>query len=59
MPDITMCDNHDCPRIMSCYRYNAIPTPGHQAYFAESTLDKKGNCEYYIPIATKEKNTKS
>lgn len=47
MPDIAMCQDKDCPKRLSCYRYTATPSQ-YQPYFAEKMVDKKGNCEYYI-----------
>ena len=48
MPDMNMCKGDDCPRKETCYRYNAIPTPQHQAYFMETPLIiESGECDYY------------
>ena len=35
MPDITMGEGTRCPLKESCYRYNAIPSPYRQSYFAD------------------------
>lgn len=32
MPDITMCDSHNCPLSAKCYRYMAVPSPCRQSY---------------------------
>lgn len=33
MADITMCDDKECPKKMSCYRFMAVPNEYRQAYF--------------------------
>ena len=53
MPDIAMCKNDKCIKKNNCYRYKAKPST-YQSYFAEDTLDKEGNCKYYIPISKQE-----
>ena len=50
MSDITMCDNWDCEKRESCYRY--IAEPGYyQSYFMflddESKKVFADNCRYY------------
>jgi len=42
MPDITMCQNHKCPKRETCYRYTAEPS-NWQSYtvFTSDTVD---NC---------------
>lgn len=47
MPDIAMCQDKDCPKRLTCYRYCATPSL-YQPYFAEKIIDKDGKCEYYI-----------
>ena len=47
MPDIAMCQDKDCPKRLSCYRYTATPSQ-YQPYFAEKIVDENGKCEYYI-----------
>lgn len=51
MPDITMCQDHDCPSCLGCYRYRAIPTKGRQSYFIGSPLHKGDpHCEFFEGI---------
>lgn len=58
MPDISMCQNKECPSKEKCYRYKAAPHPYRQAY-ASFTFDKEtGNCEYFIKMWTNEKEKK-
>lgn len=46
MPDISMCASTHCPKVGSCYRVTATPTPLRQAYTAfEYGPD---GCEFYI-----------
>lgn len=50
--DITMCQNHDCPLKMQCYRYTAKPNQLWQSYFMnpEQLLKiEKGiaKCDYF------------
>lgn len=48
--DITMCQNHNCPLKMRCYRYTAKPDPHWQSYFMVNPLKvEKGiaKCEYF------------
>jgi hypothetical protein len=48
MPDITLCEGHECPLKESCYRFTAIASPMRQAYFISVPYDKdKNECEYY------------
>ena len=49
MPDISMCEDHDCPKRLSCYRYCATPSPYYQSYFAKSPR-KKNKCDYHMPL---------
>lgn len=46
MPDITICENKECPKRKSCYRFTAKPGL-LQSYFIEKF---KQPCEYYIKI---------
>lgn len=57
MPDITMCENKDCPLKQSCYRYTAIPSR-YQSYanFAPDLLS--GKCEDFWPIQRWDKTNK-
>lgn len=44
MPDITMCDDKECPMREGCYRFTAKPSM-RQAYFVKSP--REGNeCKY-------------
>lgn len=48
MPDITMCNGHECPLKEKCYRYTAPPTPHWQAYFCDSPYKTETkNCEHF------------
>jgi lipoate synthase len=45
MADITMCNDSECPRCGTCWRFNA-PKSSFQSMFAESP--RKGDeCKYY------------
>mgnify|MGYP006992522728 CR=1 FL=1 len=64
-PDITMCNDTDCPKKRSCYRSQAKPTPEWQSYFVASPRNKDGSCVMYwhikpnVPkIASKNKRKK-
>ena len=50
MPDITMCDNKQCPLMQSCYRSTAIPTPLWQSWihFTPTIIDGDAKCDNYI-----------
>jgi hypothetical protein len=45
MPDITMCQDNECPKNDTCYRYNSNPNE-HQSYFMKSPRDGD-ECDYY------------
>jgi hypothetical protein len=36
MADITMCEDKECPKKESCYRYTAPASPYRQSYFWSS-----------------------
>jgi hypothetical protein len=44
MPDISMCNNQDCPKKETCYRFIAKPNI-HQSY---TKFEFNGNCMYYL-----------
>ena len=49
MPDITMCNGHNCPIRVNCYRYTAIPSD-RQSYFLETPIrieNGKLKCDHY------------
>ena len=48
MPDISKCENEECPLKKKCYRYTATPSPGLQSY-SYFKPDKDGKCEAYWP----------
>lgn len=51
MPDISMCQNHDCPKAKECYRYMAIPKE-NQAYNLFENICYEGNgYEWFWDIA--------
>lgn len=35
MPDISMCQNKECPLSKKCYRFLAEPNPYRQSYFVD------------------------
>lgn len=43
MPDISKCENEECPLKEKCYRYTAIPSPDLQAY-GWFKPDEDGKC---------------
>lgn len=49
MPDISMCNDRDCPSCKTCYRFMATPSEWRQSYAA---FDRKGKdkCEHYWPL---------
>jgi len=48
MPDITMCQDHQCKLKENCYRYNAMPSKYDQSYFVNSPYNKQeDNCQYF------------
>ena len=46
MPDIAMCENNECPKRTTCYRFMAEPNSRRQSY-ADFKPNKEGECEYY------------
>ena len=48
MPDISMCQNEECPLRKKCYRYTATPNEHLQAY-GWFKPDKEGKCEAFWP----------
>jgi len=48
MPDISMCQNDDCPMRKQCYRYTAKPNEPYQVY-AEFEPDR---CDSWWPNDT-------
>jgi len=46
MPDIAMCQDHDCPSSKMCYRHQAWPNGYAQSY---GEFDRKGKdkCEQF------------
>lgn len=54
MPDISMCENKDCPLRNDCYRFIAEPNPYRQAYarFKFAVVDGKPTCDNYWPVTT-------
>lgn len=57
MPDITMCQDRDCPKAPTCFRSEAsgtTPTPLWQSWYAQSmreTSPEGDGCTDYWPIA--------
>jgi len=55
MPDISMCENKDCPSKEKCYRFMAKPSPVWQTY-AEFKVEKgKKKCDNFMKIWEKTK----
>jgi hypothetical protein len=55
MPDITMCENRECPLRETCYRFKAEPSKWRQSYFVDMK-PKDGKCDYYWKIESGEGN---
>lgn len=57
MPDIGMCNQHECAIRHSCYRYLAVPSE-YQSYLmldpAEPQEDGTHHCDYYWPLSLAE-----
>ena len=47
MPDITMCQEDQCPRRNLCYRYTARPDQYWQSYFAKKPCDDYATCREF------------
>lgn len=57
MPDITMCLNSCCPLASKCHRSTAIPYEQQSFdYFHYQTVNKKTECDLYIPNYDRPKN---
>jgi hypothetical protein len=50
MPDITMCNDKECPRNKKCYRFTATPTPHWQSYFWESPRKDDDSCDHFWEV---------
>ncbi len=54
MPDISMCQNTDCPLCFDCYRYMAKPNGEYQTYadFHPVFVEELGifQCDYFLTI---------
>lgn len=51
MPDITMCENHMCPKKRQCYRAIATPSDYQSVAFFGYTVGANGvECENYMPV---------
>lgn len=50
MSDITMCQNDECARKNTCYRYTAEPSDmqSYAVFDDKSDTSDKKQCEYYI-----------
>lgn len=51
MPDISMCQNKDCPSAKSCYRFLATPSPYRQSYMDYKVPPGQDRCDSYSPMA--------
>jgi hypothetical protein len=49
MPDITMCDNWNCPSQNECYRFIAEPDM-YQSYAYFEIEEGENKCEYFWPL---------
>jgi len=51
MPDITMCQDHDCPKAKRCYRSDLVTmaSPMMQSYFCGSPRVGK-TCKMFDPM---------
>ncbi len=47
MPDISMCQDRDCPKRQSCYRFRAVPDGMRQSYML---VKYENGCEYFLKI---------
>ena len=47
MPDISMCDNTQCPSKEYCYRFTAIPSKFMQSYASFTLEDDEMSCSYF------------
>lgn len=45
MPDIAMCQRHDCGKKTSCYRYTAVPDEFYQTYVLIEDKDVSNGCD--------------
>jgi hypothetical protein len=54
-PDITMCQDKECPNKDKCYRFIATPDKLRQSYFTESPrlAQSSRRCEHFWPIKQK------
>lgn len=50
MPDISMCQNKDCPSRLKCYRYMAMPNEYRQAYMTFAPRGGAAQCEDFLPL---------
>lgn len=58
MPDISMCQDAECPMKESCYRYTAKPKELHQSWFTGNPIHAE-DCEFFVSNKpyNKSKNT--
>ena len=51
MPDISMCQNEDCPKKDQCHRYTATPSPMWQSYsdFTFEVVGEQAVCRNFWP----------
>jgi hypothetical protein len=49
MPDITMCNDKECPKSRSCFRFRAIADGKWQSYFTTSPRENHRDelCQYF------------
>lgn len=49
MPDISMCENNDCPSAKKCYRHEAKPS-SRQTFATFEVPDGKDRCSHFVPV---------
>lgn len=50
MPDISMCQNSDCPSAEKCYRFMAVPNEYWQSLSDFRPNDGEIKCKYFMEI---------
>jgi len=58
MPDISMCQNNECPSKHKCYRHadsGTIPSDRRQSYMEFPLRPDAKHCDYYIPLGENDK----
>jgi len=51
MPDVTMCQNKDCPLSQKCYRHEDSGTKPSEYWQSYSVFKYvNGKCEHFVPV---------